>query len=219
MAVAWTRFLDLESGGCRMTCKLIAVTVLAAALGGCTTIRETDATPTASEQLLVSTAAERAVDRLDLAIPHGTKVFLDTADFEGTDSKYVVGAVKDRLLRQGCLLVADKGQADTIVEIRAGALSANERQTLLGIPPIGLPVPMAGAVSLPEIALYKEEKRQGLAKIAATTYDAKTGGLVQSTGAQYGISHKDNWVILLVFDWSSNDLVPESERQRGIDVR
>ena len=218
MAVAWTWFLGLNSSGCHMTCKLIAVTILAAALGGCTTIRETDATPTASEQLLVSTAAERAVDRLDLAIPHGTKVFLDTADFEGTD-KYVVGAVKDRLLRQGGLLVADKGQADTIVEIRAGALSANERQTLVGVPPIGLPVPLAGAVSLPEIALYKEEKRQGLAKIAATTYDAKTGGLVQSTGAQYGISHKDNWVVLLVFDWSSNDLVPESERQRGIDVR
>jgi hypothetical protein len=200
--------------------KPIAITLLASALlAGCTTIRETDATTTASEQLLVSTAAERAVDRLDLAIPHGTKVFLDTADFEGTDSKYVVGAVKDRLLRQGCLLVADKGQADTIVEIRAGALSANERQTLVGVPPVGLPVPLAGSVSLPEIALYKEENRQGLAKIAATTYDAKTGALVQSTGAQYGVSRKDNWVVLLVFDWSSNDLVPEAERQRGVDVR
>jgi len=189
------------------------------AVGGCTTIRETDAARSASEQLLVSTAAERAVDRLDLRIPGGTKVFLDAGDFEGTDSKYVVGAVKDRLLRQGCLLMADKGQADTIVEIRAGALSTNERETLVGVPPVGLPVPMAGAVSLPEVALYKEERRQGLAKIAATTYDARTGGLVQSTGAQYGMSHKDNWVVLLFFDWSSHDLVPESERQRGIDVR
>jgi len=189
------------------------------AVGGCTTIRETDATPTASQELLVSTAAERAVDRLDLRIPSGTKVFLDTADFEGTQSKYVVGAVKDRLLRQGCLLASDKGQADTIVEIRAGALSANEDETLIGIPPIGLPVPMAGAVSLPELALYKAERRKGLAKIAATTYDAKTSGLVQSTGAQYGTSYKDNWVVLLVFDWSEHDLVPESERQRGINVQ
>jgi hypothetical protein len=78
---------------------------------------------------------------------------------------------------------------------------------------------MAGAVSLPEVALYKSERRQGLAKIAATTYDAKTGSLVQSTGAQYGTSHKDNWVVLLIFDWTQHDLVPESERQRGTDVR
>ena len=189
------------------------------AVGGCTTIRETDATPTASQELLVTTAADRAVDRLDLQIPSGTRVFLDTADFEGTNGKYVAGAVKDRLLRQGCLLMSDKAQADTIVEIRAGALSSNEDETLIGMPPIGLPVPIAGAVSLPEIALYKSERRQGLAKIAATAYDAKTGGLVQSTGAQYGTSRKDNWVVLLIFDWSKNDLIPAAERQRGIDVR
>ena len=189
------------------------------AVAGCTTIRETDATPTASQELLVTTAADRAVDQLDFKIPSGTKVFLDIADFEGNNGKYVVGAVKDRLLRQGCLLMSDKAQADTIVEIRAGALSANEDETLIGVPPIGLPVPIAGAVSLPEIALYKSERRQGLAKIAATTYDAKTGGLVQSTGAQYGTSHKDNWVVLLVFDWSRNDLIPDAERQRGTDVR
>ena len=200
---------------------MISVACLASALavGGCTTIRETDATPTATAELLVTTAADRAVDRLDMRIPSGTKVFLDTADFEGSNGKYVVGAVKDRLLRQGCLLMSDKKDADAIVEIRAGALSANEDETLIGIPPIGLPVPIAGAVSLPEIALYKSERRQGLAKIAATTYDAKTGGLMQSSGAQYGTSRKDNWVVLLIFDWSKNDLIPDAERQRGIDVR
>ena len=200
---------------------MIGVACLAStlAVGGCTTIRETDATPTATAQLLVTTAADRAVDRLDMRIPSGTKVFLDTADFEGSNGKYVVGAVKDRLLRQGCLLMSDRKDADAIVEIRAGALSANEDETLIGIPPIGLPVPIAGAVSLPEIALYKSERRQGLAKIAATTYDAKTGGLMQSSTAQYGASHKDNWVVLLIFDWSKNDLIPDAERQRGIDVR
>ena len=200
---------------------MIAATWLASTLvvAGCTTIRETDATPTASQELLVTTAADRAVDRLDFRIPSGTKVFLDTADFEGPNGKYVVGAVKDRLLRQGCLLMSDKAQADAIVEIRAGALSANEDETLIGVPPIGLPVPIAGAVSLPEIALYKSERRQGLAKIAATTYDAKTGGLMHSSGAQYGTSRKDNWVVLLIFDWSKNDLIPDAERQRGIDVR
>ena len=69
------------------------------AVAGCTTIRETDATPTASQELLVTTAADRAVDQLDFKIPSGTKVFLDIADFEGNNGKYVVGAVKDRLLR------------------------------------------------------------------------------------------------------------------------
>ena len=60
------------------------------AVAGCTTIRETDATPTASQELLVTTAADRAVDQLDFKIPSGTKVFLDIADFEGDNGKYVV---------------------------------------------------------------------------------------------------------------------------------
>lgn len=121
-----------------------ATVLLAMVLGlaGCTTARETNPARTATEQLLVSTAADHAADRLELGLPKDTKVFLDAQYFEGTDQKYAISTIRDQLLKQGDRLVADKGNADAIVEIRAGALSVDQDTTLLGIPSFDIPIPL-----------------------------------------------------------------------------
>src|SRR5262245_63766346 len=99
--------------------------LLLLSLAGCSTTRESEPARTATEQLMISTAVDRALDRLNVKIPEGTKIWVDAANFEGYDSKYAIGAVHDRLLHLGAHLVADRGQADAVVEIRAGALSTN----------------------------------------------------------------------------------------------
>jgi hypothetical protein len=86
-----------------------------------------------------------------------------------------IGAVRDSLLKQGIHLVTDRAAADTIVEIRVGALSIDETRKLLGIPSTPLPIPLAGQLTLPEVALFKKHQWQGVAKLAATAYDAKSG--------------------------------------------
>jgi hypothetical protein len=117
-------------------------------------------------------------------------------------------AIKDRLLRRGARLVDDKEAADTIVAIRSGALSVNDDRTLVGLPGFGVPLPLSGTVNVPEVALFKKEEQQGVAKLAATGYDARTGALIDSTGPQFGFSHKTEWVALLFLTWSTDDLVP-----------
>ena len=57
------------------------------ALGACTSTRETSPQRSATEQLLISTAVDRAVEGMDLKIPQGTKVFLDAGQLEGSDGK------------------------------------------------------------------------------------------------------------------------------------
>ena len=104
------------------------------ALFGCTTERQTDPARTATEQLLISTAADRAANKLALQIPRNSQVFVDAADFEGVDSKYAIAAIRAHLIENGAKLVDDRAKADTIVEIRAGALSVNQDQMLVGIP-------------------------------------------------------------------------------------
>lgn len=184
----------------------LTLTAAALALSGCTTIRSTEPQRTATEQLLISTAADHAAEKLALNIPREKLVFVDATNFEGYDSKYAIGAIRDHMLRQGLRLTDDKGKADTIVEIRAGALSVDDRSFLIGVPQLNLPIPLAGQATVPEIALYKRETEQGVAKFAATAYDAKQGGLIASSRPDAASSFEKKTTLLLLITWSSDDL-------------
>ena len=184
---------------------------LALAVSACTTVRETSPPRTATEELLISTAADRAADRLSPAIPGGTKVFVDASYLDGTDVKYATAAIRDRLLKLGAHLVVDRKSADMVVELRSGALSIDEHSFLLGIPAFPVPIPLAGTLEFPEIALYKRVERKGIAKFAATGYDANSGALKDSASAQYGLSHHIDWVLLFFIDWHKDDVLPKDD--------
>lgn len=185
-------------------------------LVACSTQRTTEPARTVTEQLLFSTAAERAADKLAFSLPEGSKVFVDPAYAEGTDSKYLLGTIRDRILRKGSDLVDDKGKADIVIEPRIGAISVDRDKTLFGIPDFGVPIPLAGEVQMPEIALFKRDTQQGVIKVAATAYDAKTGLLIQSLEPVYGFAHKKEWAALIFFSWDTNDLVPEPAREEWV---
>jgi hypothetical protein len=186
------------------------------ALGGCSTERETSPARTATEQLLVSSAADRAAERLALEIPEGTKAFVDSSYFEGTDSKYAVAAIRDSLLRKGVALVEKREKADAVVELRAGALSIDENDTLVGIRSFDIPIPLAGTFTLPEIALFKRVERKGVARFAATSYDNAQGSLIDSAPPKSGYSHKKEWTVLLFITWWTSDL-PDEDKDDLLD--
>jgi hypothetical protein len=179
--------------------------ILALSLAGCTITRESNPPRTATEELLISTATDRAVEGLRLDIPKGAQVFVDAGNFEGTDSKYAIGSIDERVLRLGGRLTPDRAKADLVVAVRAGALSTDQDKLLVGIPALGVPIPLVGTLSLPEIALFKKDQTRGVAKFAADLYDPRTGELRSVSGASYGLSHKTHWVIALV-SWDRNDL-------------
>jgi hypothetical protein len=190
---------------------LMALILAMLALGACTTVRESSPQRTATEQLLISTAVDRAIAQVNLKIPTGTKVFVDSEQLDGTDGKYAAGEMKDRLLRNGANLVNDKGKADAVVEVRAGALSIDDKQTLVGIDTFDAPIPFAGqAAKIPQIALYKDSVRQGVAKIAAFGYSTSDGKLIDLANPQFGYSHQHERTVLFFFTWRSSDL-PEEE--------
>ncbi len=196
--------------------QLLSSILLLAVLAGCSTERETEPARTATEQLLFSTAAERAADQLVFQLPEGTKVFVDGTYVEGTDSKYLLSTIRDRILRRGNDLVDSKALADIVIEPRVGAMSIDRDRTLVGTPEFGIPVPLAGPVEFPEIAFFKRDTRQGVIKVAATAYNARTGLLIQSLDPVYGFSHRKEWVFLVFFSWDTNDLMPDPERQKWV---
>jgi hypothetical protein len=174
-------------------------------LCGCTTDRETDPQRSATEELLISSAADRAAEQLSLDLGPNKKAFLDTTNFEGLDSKYAIATIRSSLLKHGAHFVGDKKDADTIVEIRAGALSIDKHETLFGIPSFNLPIPLAGELATPEIAIYKSEDQEGIAKFGATAYDAKDGHFIAESTPPLGRSHLTKEVVLVV-SWTHDDV-------------
>ena len=186
------------------------------ALAACSTARESEPGRTATEQLLFSVAAERAVDQLALDIPPDTKVFVDPAYVEGTDSKYLLSTIRNRVLKHGAALVDGKEQADTVIEPRIGAISIDRGKMLVGTPGFDIPMPLAGDLGFPNLAIYKTDTQQGVIKVAATSYDPKTGKLIKDQEPVYGFSHKTDQVVLFLFSWSGNDLMPDPEKETWV---
>lgn len=195
---------------------ILSVAVLLS-LAACTSMRESQPGRTATEQLLFSVAAERAAEQLALNIPDDTKVFVDAAYVEGTDSKYLLSTIRDRVLRRGGALVDDKANAELVIEPRLGAISVDRKVMRVGTPDFEIPIPMTGGFPFPEITLFKRDRQQGVIKIALTSYDPKTGALVQSLDPVYGFSHRTQWGAMLFFFWTTNDLMPDGEGEDWVD--
>lgn len=197
-----------------------AVLLSVAFFAGCTTSRSTAPLRTASEQLLLSAAADRAAAQLSLGIPKGTRIFVDTRYFQGYDDGYAIAAIRTQMLKNGLMVVDDRLQAEAVVQVSSGALSTDQKSLLIGVPQLTVPyIPVGNSVTVPEIALFKQAEEKGVAKFVATGYDAKTGKLLATTDARYGFSHNTNHTVLLFFSWASGDVVPPGIDQNSLSFQ
>ena len=200
-----------------LLCAAVAAALFAS---GCTTSRSTAPLRTASEQLLISAAADRAASQMSLDIPRGTKIFVDSKYFQGYDDGYAVAAIRTQLLKSGLNLVDDRAHAEAIVQVSSGALSTDQKSLLIGTPQLTVPyIPVGNSVTVPEIALFKQAEEKGVAKFVATGYDAKTGKMLATTNPEYGFSHNTNYTVALFFSWSTGDIIPPGVDQHSLSFR
>ena len=104
----------------RNTNRVVAGVVLPALMAalcltvGCGSTRWSDSKRTATEQMLVSDAIERAVMRIDMQPLAGRNVFLDTTVLDDvSDDKYLTSALRHKLLASGC-----GGQPATVIRFK-----------------------------------------------------------------------------------------------------
>ena len=177
-------------------------------LAGCAAERATSPARTATEELLISSAADRAAEKLAEQIPVGLKVLLGTTSVASVDERYATAAIRDRFMRRGVILVDDKASADMVIEVRTGALSTDERSVTLGTPQIQLPaVPGVAStgIPVPSLSVFRRNQTKATAKFEAIGYDPKTGQLVVATEPQYGHSEKIDWTLLFLLSWTRSD--------------
>jgi len=175
--------------------------ILCCWLAGCGTTRWSDTKRTATEQLLLSDAVERAVSKIDFRLFDGKQVFLDTKYLqEVTDKEYVISTLRQHMLASGCILKEKRDDAEFVFEARAGAVGTNRHDLLWGVPSMNLPTvasPTGATVpnSIPEIALAKRTDQQAVAKIAVFAYERTSGREVwQSGNVKFASNARDLWM-------------------------
>ena len=167
---------------------------------GCGTTKWSDSPRTATEQMLISTAVDRAINHMNFRPLAGKTVYFDATYLDGiVDRNYIISSLRQHMLAQGCVLKVDRDQADYVVEARAGAIGTDHHDVLIGVPAISVPTGgmVAGVPSaIPEIPFAKTTDQKGVAKLAAFAYNQRTGQAVWQSGAVPVVSNaKDTWFL------------------------
>ena len=170
---------------------LVVAAVGVSLLGGCTgNIRDTTTPRTASEQLLMTTAAQRAIASVDsqkiAQCFVGKRVFVDATRLATqSDRAYVVAAYEQFVAQSKGFLVPAADKADLVVEVRSAALGTYELS-------YGITVPLAYAgmvvsdvaqnasfdsqvQSLPTAFDFGYHLQEGWAKLSGYCYDRRSG--------------------------------------------
>ena len=185
-------------------------------LTGCTVVRETQPVHTATEELLVSHAAEIAAEKLAAALPSGRRAYVDDRHMRGDDADYAVSAIRAACLRHGLLLAPDKISSDIVVEVRMGAASIDSKDMVLGIPAVAVAIPgTLTAIPIPELSAYSHARRKGTVELAAFAYDARTGQPVAFVGPTGGERLIEESRILTIFGSGSREEQPGAVRPAG----
>ena len=182
------------------TLRILALWASCALVLGCGTTKWSDSPRTATEQLLISDAVDRAISEIDFTALANQDVYLDTRYIvTALDQNYVISTLRQHMLASGCVIKDKADNADYIVEVRSGALGTNRQDLLFGIPATNLPAPglvPGGSAPIPEIALAKRTNQHAVCQISVFAYDRITGRPVWQSGNRKVASRaKDTWFL------------------------
>ena len=174
--------------------------VVCLVLLGCGTSKWSDTKRTATEQLLISDAMDRAVSRLDFRAVAAKKVFLDSSYLEDvTDAPYLISSLRQHMLAGGCIMMDNREEADYVVEVRVGAVGTDRNELVFGVPATRIPdvIPVSGVpTNIPEMPLAKRTEQRAVAKIAVFAYNRRTGRPVWQSGVvPVESTARDIWVL------------------------
>jgi hypothetical protein len=164
---------------------VLAVFVLAWA-SGCTTVKVTGTARTGTEQLLLTSAWDDALCRVNFQPLAGTKVFVDGQYVTNVDKEWILSSIRRTMAEQGVLLENTKDKAQVILEPAFGAWGTDERNTNTGLPGLGLGASLTGPAlttsSGSSLNFSQTNRQDAVVKAALYAYDAKTGRIVWESG-------------------------------------
>lgn len=201
-----TDTMHMASHRCVACAALLALT-----LAGCALTHEQSKTPrTATEQLLLSQALERSIARVSMPLPDGATVFVETAGLKHAafpDDVFVSDLVASRLATMGARIQKKEEDASYRVRVVVQALGTDQESSFLGMPPVtSVLLPFA----LPEMAVYKQERQNGIARLSLEFFERATGRLITSTRWYEGKTYFAQYTLFFFIGLRRTDLIRPS---------
>jgi len=210
--------------------KLLIAVAFASLATGCTgEIRESTSPRTSTEQLLISTSAQRALTQFKEAetVLRGKFVAIDDSHFVSIDKPYVASALREFISEHGGVVIPAAGKKIKVkggkeidvkpslhVEIRNGALGIQDKLFGFGIPALPLPIPNSNLTSKsPSLYIIARDKQLGWAKFQLWIFDTASHTYLAKSQDLWGNAYYSQWTFLGIgpFDFS-NDIYPDAER-------
>jgi hypothetical protein len=197
--------------------------LLGSLCGGCATLRVTDPPHTATEQFLMTVAAQRAIAQLSLDGLRDRLVYVDSTlsyvqSQPSPQDLFVVAELRARLLREGVRLTTNRTVSDVVVEVRTGALGVDRIEYLLGFPSTNVLGALGQQtssslvpVTTPELAILKSTKQRGFASVAIIAYRGNTGELIAQSGPFIGRTVRDDYWIFGLGPRTIGNIPPAEE--------
>lgn len=187
--------------------RCLILSCLAVSLG-CTTSSTSNTARTSTEQLLVSNAIDRSLDKVNFNTFSGYNVFLQDKYVDCVDKNYVIASTRHRLMACGARLVDSADAADVVVELRSGAIGTASQNSFIGTPEVTLP----GMMAIPEVRLVERKRQEGIAKIGLVAYNPQTREVLGIGGQSLARSDDNNWFVAGVGPYQSGTLKSEIQR-------
>jgi hypothetical protein len=186
----------------RLMLRLAAALIAIGAGSGCSTVRITDPTATATQQYLTSEAVAKAVAKLSFDALRGRTVFVDNAYLADAEKGFTTAEFRAAVFEAGCLIQSERSNAEIIIEMRSNGIGIDRYQSIVGLPSIAGPPTGSGtsvvsqAVITPEIAITKNLKQIGFASLSYVAYWADSGEIVAGSGPYVGKTLREDWWFL-----------------------
>lgn len=139
---------------------------------GCATTKDSDTARTGVEQLLISSAVDRSLEKVDLTPVHGAKVYLETKYLDCVDKNYIIVSLHQRVMQNGATLVEKAEDSDVTIEVCSGSVGTDRQDMFIGVPEIPLAPP--SPIAIPRLAFFTRTKAMGTSKLRLIAYDTKS---------------------------------------------
>ncbi len=184
---------------------------LLALCSGCASVKESDTARTGIEQLLISSAVDDTLNKINYAPLAGANVFLKTDLLDCVDKNYVIVGLHSRLLANGCKLASSAEESDVVLEVASGGVGTDRTDLTVGTPE----VPLGLMGSVPKLTVFERKRAMGTAKLIVVATDTKTKQTVINNGFALARSDHQFWSALGSGPVMSGTVVQQLENHTG----
>ena len=169
-------------------------------LSGCTDPKITNTGRNAVEQLLLTTAVDRSISKMDFRMLAGEKIRIDYSNLAPqTEKSYIQAALEAKVAAAGAIIALKADEAKFVLRPVCGTLATEDTKVMFGTPQLPVPIPdVSLSIVIPELPLYKRINRYGVCKMGVEILEAKTNKQARIVGPVISQSINTNWVICFI---------------------